>query len=616
VYVRRSLLCCRARLGAWPAVRCGLSRWSSFARRAVVLLALVVATGGARTALAAPGPWVLPAIDLSTQGQEAVSPRLATAPDGTTIAYWAQQNGSNYVLQASTRSPDGAFGAPVDLPASGQYSAGSQLAIARDGTTTGVWDRSDGTNTIVQASTRSPGGAFSAPVNLSAAGQDAGDESLAVAPDGSTTAIWQRSNGTNTIVQASTRAPGGAFSAPVNLSAAGQNASSPTLAVAPDGSTTAIWRRSDGTNTIVQASTRAPGGAFGAPVNLSAAGQDAGGESLAVAPDGTTTAIWQRYNGTNYIVQASTRTPGGAFGAPIDLSAAGQHATSPAMAVALDGTTTAIWKRNITVQASTRAPGGAFGAPVDLSAAHDDARDPQVAVSPDGTTTAIWDASNGMDYIVQTSTRLPGGTFGAPVDLSAGGQDASSPALAVAPDGTTIAIWQRTQSGRFSNTIVQATFTGPALGPPRVNDVLVPPTVPKPLVPKPTQKRVIAPWPAVGLVVQRTRTRGPTIGLLRGVVARVPRGNSLIVTCPASCGSRTGTVLATLGGAGSSPNQLLKRPLRLKHSTTIRIALVAAGKVGRFKTYGFRSGRLAPRNFVKHQGCLEPGSRTRVAVCT
>ncbi len=60
-----------------------------------------------------------------------------------------------------------------------------------------------------------------------------------------------------------------------------------------------------------------------------------------------------------------------------------------------------------------------------------------------GVDTVPTTGSNGANTIVQAATRPPGGTFGAPVDLSNPGQSAYSPQTATAPDGTTTAVWSR-----------------------------------------------------------------------------------------------------------------------------------------------------------------------------
>ena len=77
---------------------------------------------------------------------------------------------------------------------------------------------------------------------------------------------------------------------PANLSAIGQSGDQQQVAAAPDGTTTAVWRRDDVTGDVIQASTRSPGGSFGAPVDLSVAGEDASSPQIATAPDGTATA--------------------------------------------------------------------------------------------------------------------------------------------------------------------------------------------------------------------------------------------------------------------------------------------------------------------------------------
>ncbi|MFM9054659.1 MAG: InlB B-repeat-containing protein, partial [Solirubrobacterales bacterium] len=240
---------------------------------------------------------------------------MAIAPDGATTVVWQRSNGPNDIIQAATRpAGSGAFGAPENLSEAGQDALNPQVAIAPDGATTVVWYRSTDTGFVfIQAATRPAGsGTFGAPENLSETGQDAFNPQVAVAPDGATTVVWERSNGSNAIIQAATRPAGsGTFGAPENLSEAGQDAFNPQVAVAPDGATTVVWSRDNGTtNFIIQAATRPAGsGTFGAPQNLSEAGQSAFYPQMAIAPDGATTVVWLRSNGTNNIIQAVSSEP-------------------------------------------------------------------------------------------------------------------------------------------------------------------------------------------------------------------------------------------------------------------------------------------------------------------
>ncbi len=131
---------------------------------------------------------------------------------------------------------------------------------------------------------------------------NASSAQVAVGVDGATTVVWQRSNGSNSIVQASTRPAGsGTFGAAVNLSAAGGNAYDPQVAVAVDGATTVVWYRWNGATNIVQASTRPAGSdTFGDAENLSdPALGNAYEPQVAVGSDGATTVVWYRWNGAN-----------------------------------------------------------------------------------------------------------------------------------------------------------------------------------------------------------------------------------------------------------------------------------------------------------------------------
>ena len=100
-------------------------------------------------------------------------------------------------------------------------------------------------------------------------------------------------------------------------------------------------------------------------VDLSAAGQAAMAPQVAMDADGNTHYVWVRWNGTNGIVQTRRRAADGTLGAVQDLSAAGGDALSAQVAVGPDGSAHFVWQRAvpiqalgypITVQARRRAP--------------------------------------------------------------------------------------------------------------------------------------------------------------------------------------------------------------------------------------------------------------------
>jgi hypothetical protein len=158
----------------------------------------------------------------------------------------------------------------------------------------------------VQGGVRPAGGLWQAPVDLSAAGRDAADPRVAVDAQGNAVAVWYGDNGDNLIVQGAVRAAGGAWQAPVDLSAAGHNASFPQVAVDAQGNAVAVWNQYDGANRlIVQGAVRPAGGVWQAPIDVSAAGQNAYLPQVAVDAQGNAAAVWTRLDGTHQIMQAA-----------------------------------------------------------------------------------------------------------------------------------------------------------------------------------------------------------------------------------------------------------------------------------------------------------------------
>lgn len=344
----------------------------------------------------------------------------------------------------------------ANLSAADQGANGQQVAVAPDGSATAVWSRSDGTTPVIQVATRPAGQtAFGAPENLSVVGQTALSAQVATGADGTTVAVWARSNGSRLIIQAAIRPSGqSSFGAPQDLSLGGQNAGLPQVAVSPSGSAVAVWTRNDGTGkNVIQVAVRPAGQAsFDPAQTISETGQFATQPQVAVAPDGSATAVWQRQNdGSTYTVQSATRPAGVAssFGTPQNLSVpeAGRNATVPQVAVAPNGSATAVWERydgsKFVIQSATRPAGQATFEPAEnRSQTDENAFEPQVATGADGSTTIVWRRFDGLGYIPQTTTRQSGQTVFGPVeDLAPVNEDARVPQLGVAPDGAVTVVW-------------------------------------------------------------------------------------------------------------------------------------------------------------------------------
>ena len=424
---------------------------------AIVTCVLASLVGAANAGAAA---W-LPAEDISpTTGQSTTPPRVATDAQGNAVAVWLRSNGTHMIAQATQRTATGAWQPIVDLSAAGQNASEAQLAVDPAGNAVVLWLRSNGTHQIVQSSTRPAGGTWQAPVNLSAAGANAGMPRLAVDAQGGATAVWHRLDVSHTRLQAAIRPPGGSWAAATTLSAAGGNATSPAVAVNAQGTTVAAWLRHNGANLILQSSTRAPGGGWQAPVDLSAPGADAAAPQAAVDPNGGAVIVWARQQ----MVQSSVRAPGGAWQTPATLSIDCRLPPNPQVAVSPQGTVAVIWSCLIgsspAVQTSWRPAGGAWESMTTLAPAGS-AITPQVAFDPYGNAVAMW--SLAVRAVVQFASRRAGGGWLAAADITANGLNASAPQLAIDSRGNAVGVWRRYDGTRFIVQSARYDGEGPLL---------------------------------------------------------------------------------------------------------------------------------------------------------
>jgi uncharacterized repeat protein (TIGR01451 family) len=392
----------------------------------------------AAPALAAPG-WLVPT-NLSATGQNATQAQVAMSPTGDAIAVWSRSNGANTIVQAAGK-PTGSetWSTPVNLSVAGQNATLPQVAIDPNGDAVAVWLLSNGTTTTVQTASRPTGGSWSSPTDLSESGQNAAQAQVAIDRAGDVIAIWERSNGTNTIIQAASRPAGGAWSVPENLSAAGQSATGPQVAVNGGGDTIAVWTRSNGTNLIVQVTDRLAAGSWSTPIDLSETGQNAAIPRIALNANGDSAVAWRRSNGANEIIQAVTRPAGGSWSSPTNLSETGASANQPRIAVDAAGDALAIWSRpngGVFTQAASRPRGGSWSTPQNISEAG--ATFPQLAIDPEGDAVSVWQRTNGTNTIAQAvgfatgphlfSLSIPAsGTVGEALPFSATWWDAWSP---------------------------------------------------------------------------------------------------------------------------------------------------------------------------------------------
>ena len=184
------------------------------------------------------------------------------------------------------------------------------------------------------------------------------------------------------------------------------------LVVAPDGTATAAWLRYDQAGAMyVDVSTRPPGGVFGPRQTLAA---EPNATSLRVAVDaaGTVTLAWIQRNPDTDILRSASRPAGGAFSPPRDVSDTGSSARDPQLAAA--GTTAVLtWVQQGRIRAAIATGAEPFAVQKPLTPVGDGGELPQVAVSPNGAAVVAWTREHlaSATYRVRAAARTPGEDF-------------------------------------------------------------------------------------------------------------------------------------------------------------------------------------------------------------
>ena len=288
---------------------------------------------------------------MSAGGGNASNPEVALSEAGIAVAVWSHQILPDSTVQGAVRPAGGPWGAAQDLSEPSTSNGNAQVVLDSAGNALAVWERWNGVNQIVQSASRPTGGAWQAPNDLSADGQDANRPQLALDGAGNALAVWERFNGTHVIAQWASRPAGSVWQAALNLSAPGQDAFDPKVALNEAGNALAVWQRWNGASDVAQGTARPAGGIWQSPQDLSATGQNAFGAQVGLSDAGNGLAVWVRSNGTNDIVQGalydepgpttSTSTSASAPTSATSTSTSATSSTSTSASAATSSATTA-----------------------------------------------------------------------------------------------------------------------------------------------------------------------------------------------------------------------------------------------------------------------------------
>ncbi|MEZ5101080.1 MAG: hypothetical protein R3C15_15040 [Thermoleophilia bacterium] len=325
---------------------------------------------------------------LSASGAHARAPSIAGDGAGRAVVAWRALVDGAWVAQAAVRPAGGAFREAETISAGGADVDQVRVALDASATATAVWQRGGASGVAIEASTRGPGGAWSAPETISPAGVRAVDPVVVASPGGDVVALWLRLDGGTTTLQAALRPAGGGWQPAETISAPG--ALEPSLAIGAGGDVAVVWRQPDGPFTLATAAVRPRGGPWGAPEPLSAPGRSAGSPDVAVDGQGGVVAVWTRAEGGQPVVQWAARPSVGAWSQPRDLSQPGRRALQPTVVVLPSGDATVAWVRAQSLEVASRPAGSTtWSTPIEL-VSYGKPTAPRLAVDADGSATLVW----------------------------------------------------------------------------------------------------------------------------------------------------------------------------------------------------------------------------------
>jgi uncharacterized protein YheU (UPF0270 family) len=278
---------------------------------------------------------------------------------------------------------------------------------------------------------------------------------------GNAVSVWLRADETNDCsgspclrVQARARSAAGVLGPTQTLSPAGHHAEDPQVAVDKSGNAIFMWaRRGPGFScsscVLIQARARSATGVLSAIQTISDPGQNAGAPRVAVDAAGDAVLIWGQCCTQ---IEARARSAAGVLSTTQILSASG-FSSQPELGVDQSGNAVVAWHLGTGIEGRARSAGGRLSSIQTITpvgGAH------RVAVDSDGDAVFVWErlddttdcydpvgGASGPCERIQARTRSANKHLGPITTLSVGGGDAEYPDVAVDPNGSALAVWQR-----------------------------------------------------------------------------------------------------------------------------------------------------------------------------
>lgn len=396
---------------------------------------------GMPASAATAGAWTTPS-DVTSTTNTIDNVQVVSDTSGTLTATWIQYVGSTYLVKASTKPVGGSWSPVETISPVGKSSTSLKLVIDRAGNVLAVWRVTEISGYTIQSASKSQLGSWSAPVNVSVAGQALSGTSLVLDDRGNATAVWSSPAAQ---LYSATKTLGGAWSPAVPISAAASSfIQLPELVVDSRGSVTAVWDQNDGTNSVYAATLNQ--GSWSAPHQIPAPGTNAFGAQVTIDGSGTAIAMWTAGTGPDITV-SSRKTAAGTWSSPAQEAGLGNDFGLADLASDRHGNLTAIgFTSNATsyIYASTKQSGGNWSTTTSLSDPTGEVRSVQLSVNQNGDAVVVWQWSTSSFpplSFVQSSTMPYGESWSTALNLSAQSGNDLIPALNMGAAGDVLVSW-------------------------------------------------------------------------------------------------------------------------------------------------------------------------------
>jgi len=431
--------------------------------RAPWVLALLAATVGVvllAGAAHAQG-WSQPT-NISNSAGDSKRPAVAVDQDGSLHVVWEDQSSGNWDILYASRRPGERWSDPVNISNNPGGSFRPAITVGANGSVHVAWHDDTFGNWDILYAVKAADASWSEPTNISQTSGWSFWPSIVLGADDSVHVAWHDNTAGNWEVLSASKPLDGPWSPPSNLSGSAGVSFTPVLFSEKDGSVDAVWQDDASGNPEIFTASKAAGGAWSVPEDISNTATASAPFALTSIPNAGARVVWREETAEGARLFSVEKVPGEGWSVPEDLGGAVGGSGRFAIGEGKDGDLYLVWDdlwegdREILV--STRTPDGTWSPTSNISRAQGDSTLPALAPGGDGSIHVVWrDDSPGNGEIFYSGT-YPGpeandGVPSAAVQLDRGCNRITSTypdstsvrtlASAVSPPEVLLSMWKR-----------------------------------------------------------------------------------------------------------------------------------------------------------------------------